>query len=115
MVKKDGKLGLVFKLSASAMKLSCTQRKACISHNLLLMRSCDMYLICSDPNNYENDYTKNICYAPTKNHAEEIARKMSAQYDRAYIFKLDKYLVPIAPIQTQAYSMNDKGEILPCA
>jgi hypothetical protein len=74
-----------------------------------------MYLVCSDPSNYDNDFTKNICVCHNKTNAEELARKYSAQYDRAYIYRLEKYLVPIEPVKTQAYSMNDKGEILPCA
>ena len=76
-----------------------------------------MYRVSANPHNHDGDYDKfsdTVIYAGTKEVALETARKTASKYGRGYIFKLEKFVVPIGDLPVQAYSMNDKGEVLPC-
>lgn len=76
-----------------------------------------MYLVSANPHNHEGEYinfSDTVSYAGNKEQAQETARKTAAKYGRGYIFKLEKFVVPVGDLPVQAYSMNDKGEVLPC-
>ena len=73
-----------------------------------------MFLVSSNPNNYDDNFQTSVSYAPTKAEADALAKEKATRYGRGYIFKLEKFLVPTGDVPTQAYSLNDKGEVLPC-
>lgn len=73
-----------------------------------------MYLISSNPSNFDIDFTKTIESANDPITAAVIAKKCAAKYGRGYIFKLEKFLVPTGELPVQAYNINDKGEVIPC-
>ena len=76
-----------------------------------------MYLVSANPHNHEgmyNNFSETVEYAETPKNAMDIARKTAAKYGRGYIFKLEKFVVPVGDLPVQSYSMNAKGEVLPC-
>jgi hypothetical protein len=76
-----------------------------------------MYLISANPHSQAGEYntfSETVSYAGSKEVALEVARKTASKYGRGYIFKLEKFVVPIGDLPVQAYSMNEKGEVLPC-
>lgn len=76
-----------------------------------------MYLVSANPHNHEGEYVNfsdTVSYAANKDQALETARKTASKYGRGYIFKLEKFVIPVGDLPVQAYSMNEKGEVLPC-
>ena len=74
-----------------------------------------MYLISSDPNNYDVDYTTTVRYVDSLPAAKKHARQLVGKYGKVFIWKMSEYHVQIEEPKTQAYTVNDKGEIIPCA
>ena len=74
-----------------------------------------MYLISSDPNNYDVDYTTTVRYVDSLTAAKKLARQFVGKYGKVFIWKMHEYHVQIEEPKTQAYTVNDKGEIIPGA
>jgi hypothetical protein len=74
-----------------------------------------MFLISSDPNNFDVDYTTTICYADSLPAAKKKARQLVGKHGKIFIWKMQEFHIQVEEPKTQAYIVNDKGEVIPCA
>lgn len=73
-----------------------------------------MYLVTSDPGNYDVDFSKHAIPCQNLQSAEKEATRYAAYYGRAHIYRLEKIKVAVGDTPCQSYKNNEKGEILPC-
>jgi hypothetical protein len=73
-----------------------------------------MYLVTSDPADFEHNWKDLAGLLTTPTNARTYANKLAGHGCRIHIYKLETIIMPIGDTPVQAYKMKDNGDILPC-